>query len=338
MSRTETGALIGEADGKLFDLPEWTRKAETPETRIAELDAMRLDAQVLSIAPRLQRYGAESRAAEVLAREMNDDLAEWIGAAPKRFRGLAHLPLQDPTAAVAEIERVADRKGIIGVAVGTNVNGKAWDAPELFPVLEAAQKNDLIVFFHPANRPKDERMRRYHLQNLIGNPLETTLAITALIFGGVLDRLPTVKMCFAHAGGFAVLGSGRLDYGHEVRDDAKQGSATLPSDGLRRLYYDSITFSERALRHIVDAVGVSQILLGSDHPADMGTTDPVGFIEGCSSLDETEKRAILGGNLEALIGSIETKNNGRDARASSAPTSAKEENDRHDKEKRIQVS
>lgn len=305
MARTETGALIGEAEGESFDLPEWTMKAETPETRIAELDAMRLDAQVLSIAPRLQRYSAEPAAAVTIAREMNDDLVEWIAAAPKRFRGLAHLPLQDPAASVSEVERLAGKKGILGFGVGTNVNGKAWDSPEFFPVLEAAQANDMMVFFHPANRPKDDRMRRYHLKNLVGNPLETTLAIAALIFSGTLDRLPTVKMSFAHAGGFAVLGSGRFDYGHQVREDAKEGSMNLPSDGLRRLYYDSITFSERALRHVVDVVGISQVLLGSDHPADMGTTDPVGFIEGCTALDEQEKAAILGGNLEALIGRID---------------------------------
>jgi aminocarboxymuconate-semialdehyde decarboxylase len=305
MSRTETGALIGQSGGKVFDLPEWTHKSETPETRIAELDAMRLDAQVLSIAPRLQRYGANPQEAVLLAREMNDDLVEWIAAAPNRFYGLAHLPLQDPAASIREIERISKHDGILGVAVGTNVNGAAWDSADLFPVLEAAQASGMFVFFHPANRPKDDRMRRYHLKNLVGNPLETTLAIAALIFSGALDRLPQAKMCFAHAGGFAVLNSGRFDYGYTVREDARENSTTLPSDALSRLYYDSITFSERALRHIIDTVGVSQIVLGSDHPADMGTTDPVGFIEGCSSLDEHEKSAILGGNLQRLIGHVD---------------------------------
>jgi aminocarboxymuconate-semialdehyde decarboxylase len=337
MSRSPTGALIGAAGGKEFDLPEWTARRETIGDRLADLDAMRLDMQVLSIAPRFQRYGSERTAAVALARDMNDDLAEMIAAAPQRLAGLIHLPLQDPAASVAELERMAGRRGILGAAVGTNVNGAAWDSPELFPVLEAAEDLGLFMFFHPANRPKDDRMRRYHLKNLVGNPLETTLAITALIFSGVLDRLPDIKMCFAHAGGFAVLGAGRFDYGYGVREDIRETAASLPSDYLKRLYYDSITFSDRALRHIVDAVGVSQILLGSDHPADMGTTDPVGFIEGCSSLDEKEKRAILGGNLEALIGSIESKNKGRDARASSAQTSAREEN-HHDKEQRTRVS
>ena len=302
MSRSASGALVGEAGGVPFDLPDWTAKIETVESRLAELDAMRLDAQVLSIAPRFQRYGADPVASVALARDMNDDLVAWISAAPKRLRGLIHLPLQDPSAAVAELERMAGRPGIIGAAVGTNVKGAGWDSPELFPVLEAAEQLGLFIFFHPANRPKDDRMRRYHLKNLVGNPLETTLAIAALIFSGVLDRLPTIKLCFAHAGGFAVLGVGRFDYGYQVRDDTRETAAALPSDYLKRLYFDSITFSERGLRHVVDVVGASQVLLGSDHPADMGTTDPVGFIESCASLNEQEKRAILGGNLEGLIG------------------------------------
>lgn len=306
MSRSESGALKGEAEGATFDLPEWTAKEETIADRIADLDAMRLDVQVLSIAPRFQRYGADKRASIALARDMNNDLAELITSAPGRLRGLIHLPLQDPSASVAELERMADVPGILGAAVGSNVNGVPWDAPELFPVLKAAQDAGLFVFFHPANRPKDPRMSRFHLENLVGNPLETTLAIAALIFGGILDRLPTAKFCFAHAGGYAVLGAGRFDHGYHERSDTREIATSLPSEYLKRLYFDSITFSERALRHIVDVVGVSQIVLGSDYPADMGTTDAVGFVEACSSLNEAEKQAILGGNLKDLVKSTKS--------------------------------
>ena len=303
MSRAANGALLGHAEGADFDLPDWTADVEGVNDRLARLDAMRLDAQVLSIPPRLQRYGAGATAAAALARDLNDDLAEFIGAAPTRLRGLIHLPLQDPAASVAELARMADKPGILGAAVGTNVDGAPWDTPALFQVLEAVQDLNLIMFVHPVNRPKDPRMSRFHLKNLVGNPLETTLAIAALIFGGVLDRLPEIKLCFAHAGGYAVLGAGRFDAGYEARPDVRDGAAALPSDYLKRLYYDSITFSEKALRHVIDVVGASQILLGSDYPADMGTQDPVGFIEGCRSLSASEKEAILGGNLKRLAGS-----------------------------------
>jgi aminocarboxymuconate-semialdehyde decarboxylase len=304
MSRTETGALIGSFAGVEFDLPDWTANSESVEARLVRMDAMRLDAQVLSIAPRLYRYSAEPVSSVAIAKAMNDDLVDKIAMAPGRFRGLVHLPLQDPAASVAELERSAGRPGIIGAAVGTNVNGAPWDSAHLLPVLQAAQDLGVIVFVHPASRPKDPRTSRFHLKNLVGNPLETTLAIAAMIFGGVLDRLPDIKLCFAHAGGYAVLGAGRFDAGYEARPDVRLEAASLPSDYLARLHYDSITFSEVALRHVIDVVGSSQILLGSDYPADMGTTDPVGFIEGCSSLTGGEKSAILGGNLERLIGPL----------------------------------
>jgi len=294
---------------------------------------MQLDMQVLSIAPRFHRYGADERTSVALARDMNNDLAELISSAPSRLAGLIHLPLQDPRASVAEIERMAGVPGILGAAVGTNVDGKPWDATDLFPVLEAAQDSGIFVFFHPANRPKDSRMDRFHLKNLVGNPLETTLAIATLIFGGVLDRLPDAKFCFAHAGGYGVLGIGRFDQGYHERADTREIVAGLPSEYLKRLYFDSITFSELALRHIVDVVGVSQIVLGSDCPADMGTTDPVGFIEACSSLDKKEKQAILGGNLEGLISQIENRKSGVRASTSNATGFGDKEETSNDKEK-----
>ena len=338
MSRSASGALIGEADGVAFDLPEWTANEKTVAERLAVLDEMRLDIQVLSIAPRFHRYGADNAASVALARDMNNDLAELISAAPARLAGLIHLPLQDPSASVAEIERMAGMPGILGAAVGTNVNGMAWDSPELLPVLQAVQDSGSFVFFHPANRPKDARMDRFHLKNLIGNPLETTLAIAALIFGGVLDRLPDAKLCFAHAGGYSVLGVGRFDQGYHERSDTREIATGLPSEYLKRLYFDSIIFSERALRHIVDVVGASQIVLGSDYPADMGTTDPVGFIESCSTLDVKEKHAILGGNLEGLIGAIETTRTGRQASSPDAGPSTLEEQHSHDTRQKIQTS
>jgi len=301
MSRTETGALIGLHAGEEFDLPEWTAGSGSLATRLGWLDAQRLDAQVLSIAPRLQRYMAERSHAVAVARAMNDDLAELVQSAPGRLYGLAHLPLQDPTAAVAELHRIADAPGIIGAAVGTNVDGAPWSDPELFPVLAAVQDLGLVLFVHPANRPDDPRMKRHHLKNLVGNPLETTLAVAEFVLGGVLDRLTTLRLCFAHGGGYAALGIGRFDAGHAARADVRADSAHPPSSYMGRLYFDSLTFSDRALRHVVDVAGISQVVMGSDHPADMGASDPVGFIEGCKSLSRSEKDAILGANALRLI-------------------------------------
>ncbi len=301
MSRTETGALIGVHAGTEVDLPEWTADPSDLATRLAWLNARQLDAQVLSIAPRLQRYTAERSHAVAVARAMNDDLAELVQNAPGRLYGLAHLPLQDPTAAIAELRRIADQPGIIGAAVGTNIDGAPWSEPALFPVLAEVQNLGLVLFVHPANRPADPRMKRHHLKNLVGNPLETTLAVAEFVLGGILDRLTALRLCFAHGGGYAALGVGRFDAGHSARADVRADSAQPPSSYMTRLYFDSLTFSDRALRHVVDVAGISQVVMGSDHPADMGEPDPVGFIEGCKSLSRSEKDAILGANALRLI-------------------------------------
>lgn len=301
MSRTDTGALVGSQSGEEFDLPEWSSGSGDLAARLAWLDARRLDAQVLSIAPRLQRYTAERSHAVDVARAMNDDLAALVQSAPGRLYGLAHLPLQHPAAAIEELRRIAEEPGIIGAAVGTNVDGASWSDPDLLPVLAAVQDLGLVLFVHPANRPDDPRMKKYHLKNLVGNPLETTLAAAAFILGGVLDRFTALRLCFAHAGGFAALGIGRFDAGYIAREDVRSDCAHLPSSYMGRLYFDSLTFSERALRHVLDEAGISQVVMGSDHPADMGAVDPVSFIEGCNSLSRTEKDAILGANALRLI-------------------------------------
>jgi aminocarboxymuconate-semialdehyde decarboxylase len=158
-----------------------------------------------------------------------------------------------------------------------------------------------VLYFHPARGRADGFLTRYHFANLIGNPLETAVALGCLIFGGVFDRLPGLKTCFAHAGGYGVLGIGRLDHGHEVRPEAT-GIAALPSDYVRACWFDTITHSERALRYILDVAGPDRVVLGSDYPADMGEPRPVDFIDACTSLSTAEKAAILGGTATRLFG------------------------------------
>lgn len=302
MSRDEEGALVGHGPEGVFDLPSWSGNRDSLATRLATLDALGLDRQVLSIAPRLHRYGVDPVHAVAFARQMNDELVELTSSSGGRLLGLLHLPLQDPAASIAELERMEGATGIVGAAIGSNVNGAPLDTPALMPVLQAAEAFDALMFVHPANRPADPRMRRYHLKNLVGNPLETTLAIAALIFGGVIDKVDRLKFCFAHAGGYAVLGAGRFDAGYLAREDVRQDIATLPSDYLKHFTYDCITFSDTALRHLIDVVGASQVMLGSDYPADMGTPDPVGSIRKSQTISEEDREAILGGNFERLTG------------------------------------
>jgi aminocarboxymuconate-semialdehyde decarboxylase len=300
VARTSSGA-IGLSDGsRTFSLPKWSG-TDSIEQRLQRMDATGVDVQALSVTWRMYQYDAPERQARETATRINEDLSAVVAENPGRFWGLAQLPLQDPAASIRELERWMAVDGMVGAAVGTDVNGVEWDDPSLFPVLEAAESLGALVFFHPADRQPDPRLARFHLRNLIGNPLETTVAIAALVFGGVLDRLPRARLCFAHAGGFAALGVGRFDHGYRVRPEAQEFAQALPSEYLRRLYFDTITHSELALRHLVDLVGAQQVVMGSDDPADMGTADPVSFVENCASIPSDERRLILGDNLVALV-------------------------------------
>ena len=266
------------------------------------MDERRVDVHALSLSPLMHWYTLESEGAVGMARETNDDVAEMVASHPSRFVGLGFLPLQHPAAAVKELERCVTELGLVGVIVGTNVGGLDWDAPELFPVLQAASELKALVFVHPAPAlgRANSFLTKYHLRNLIGNPLETTIAIASLIFGGVLDRLPELTLCFAHGGGYGCFGIGRMDRGQHVRPEA-QDMALLPSDYVKRLYFDSLVHSHVALSHLVEVAGADRVVLGSDYPADMGEPFPVEFVESHPDLTADQRRLILGGNLERLL-------------------------------------
>ncbi|MDH5295305.1 MAG: amidohydrolase, partial [Acidimicrobiia bacterium] len=218
-----------------------------------------------------------------------------------RFAGFGALPMQSPWAAVAELERVMTIPGMVGGAIGSHVGGANWDEPHLFPVLEAASELGAVLFLHPsASRIKDATPR-YHMRNYIGNPSETTIAIGSLIFGGILDRLPHLKMMFAHGGGYACWAYARFDHGYTVRAEAREHASRLPSDYLGMLWYDSLVHGSDNLRRVIEVAGIDQVVLGTDFPADMGQPDPVTWIDGCD-LEDREKTAILGANAKKLLG------------------------------------
>jgi aminocarboxymuconate-semialdehyde decarboxylase len=278
----------------------WPNPLETPAERIKAMDEMRVDVHVLSLSPLMHWYQLDASAGVRMAKEANDDLAEMVATHPDRFVGLAFLPLQDSAAAIEELERCINVHGFVGVMVGSHVDGLDWDADELFPVLAAVRDLGALVFVHPAHGRANSFLPRYHLRNLIGNPFETTIAVASLIFGGVLDRLPDLDICLAHGGGYACLGADRLDHGRQVRAEA-QDTASLPSEYLRRLYYDTMVFSHRGLSNLVEVVGADRVVLGSDYPADMGEPRPVDFIESHPDLTDDQRRLILGGTMERLL-------------------------------------
>jgi aminocarboxymuconate-semialdehyde decarboxylase len=298
-SRDASGRITSSSGGVAKPIT-WPTPLESPEERVTAMDALGVDLHLLSLTPTMHWYDLDPADGRSLAIETNDDIGAMVADHPTRFAGLAFLPLQDPSAAVAELERCVRELGFVGAQVGTNVNGEDWDAPSLYPILEAAVELDTLLFIHPTRGRGDAFLRKYHLVNLIGNPLETTVAIAALIFGGVLDRLPALKLCFAHGGGYGCVGVGRMDHGRQVRADAG-GSARLPSEYLHNLYFDSLVHSHRTLDHVIDAAGIDQVVLGSDYPADMGQPSPVEFIDSHPTLSPDQKAKILGGNAARLL-------------------------------------
>lgn len=300
-ARDELGKVTSQAPGGApFALP-WPTPLETPEERITSMDDRGVDVHLLSLSPSMHWYTTTPDEGLALARDTNDDIAEIMERHPTRFGGLAFLPLQDPAASVAELERCVSELGFAGALVGTNIGGVDWDAPELFPVLEAARDMGALVFIHPARGRGNPFMTKYHLKNLIGNPMETAVALGSLIFGGVLDRLgDDAKLCFAHGGGFGCLGIARFDHGYQAREEA-QAIARMPSEYLGELHFDSLVHGHPTLDLVIERAGIDRVVLGSDYPADMGEPRPVDFIRSHPTLSDDEKWKILSSNITSLL-------------------------------------
>lgn len=277
------------------------------EERLRGMAEQGVDVQVLTASPMLFQYGLESAEAIDHCRSLNDELAELARGHPQSFVSLGMLPAQDAAASVIEIKRVVRDLGMPGVQLGANVWGEDLDAPRLRPVLEAANDLGAVVFVHPAvsQSPPDAvanmaRLGDFYLRNLIGNPLDTTIAIARLVFSGLIDDLERVRFIFAHAGGFTPFGVGRLDHGYRVRPEASAIS-TPPSEVLKRVFLDSISHLPQGLRLMVELLGQEQIVLGSDYPYDMGPADPVGDVRS-AGLPKAAEAAILSGNALRLFG------------------------------------
>jgi aminocarboxymuconate-semialdehyde decarboxylase len=276
----------------------------TPEERLKDMDAQGVDVQVVSIHTPFFGYDLEPAQGRQLAREVNDEIAAMTRQWPQRFAGLATLPVQDVAAAVEELDRAVHVLGLKGAELDTVVNAHNWDEPQFLPLFKAAEAMGAVLFFHP--QPQDNLVmsftNRYGLANSIGVIVEDTLIVATLIFGGILDACPNLKVCIAHGGGPACFGMGRLDRGWQVRSEARIHIHKPPSTYQRRLYYDCITMSESALRFLIDRVGADRVVLGSDWPFVGWDPSPVAWVQELQSLTPEEKDKILWKNLEPLLG------------------------------------
>ena len=270
------------------------------ERRLADMDRMGVDIQAISPAPPQYYYWTPPEVGRDVTRLINDNIAGTVAKHPDRLVGLGTVPMQAPEFAVAEMERVVKELGLRGVELCTNVAGAELSEERFRPVFAKAEELGILIFLHPSGFTEGRRLSQHYFSNVIGNPLDSTVAVSHLIFGGVLDAYPRLKVCVAHGGGFLPAYAGRMDHAHGARSDCRLCIKHKPSHYLGKMYFDTIVFEPGQLEYLAKAYGSDHILMGTDYPFDMGMYEPVQFVSG-AKLTAADKAAILGGNAARLL-------------------------------------
>ena len=271
-------------------------------TRIANMDAAGVDVQAVSTAPGHYCYWVEPDLGREVAQTVNNSLAELVNGNPDRFVALGSVPLQDPEMAVSELNRCVDELGMRGVEISTDVCGTELSRAGLDRFFARVEELGVIIFMHPGGFTESARFADHYFSNIIANPLASTGAVHYLIFDGVMDRHPGLKICVAHGGGFMASYSGRIDHAHPLRPDMQRHlpKDKIPTDYLKRFYFDTVVFTDHQLEYLVKVFGADHILMGTDYPYDMAEVDPVGHVNS-ADLSDSEKAAIIGGNAAKLL-------------------------------------
>ena len=292
--KEKTNPFGGGETGRLLNLQNFA-------DRLAQMDERGIDMQLLSMNP--VWHWPERALASEIARVHNHTVSQFCAAHPDRFAGLGTVALQHPDLAAEQLQEAVTKLGLKGAMIGGSVNDEELSAPKFHPFWAKAEELGALIFIHP--QVGWDNVKRFDgngwLGNIIGRPLESTLAISHLIFEGTLDRFPRLKICVAHAGGYLPHYVGRSERCGEGKIGRCKPVQKLPSEYLKRLYYDELVFTSEGLRHLIAQVGVSQVTLGTDYPGDWSAPDAVDFVLRAPGLSNADRRAILGGNAEELL-------------------------------------
>jgi aminocarboxymuconate-semialdehyde decarboxylase len=270
--------------------------------RLRDLDQMGIDRQLVMPPPPQCYYTVPVDIGVKATRIVNDGIAEYVARTPDRFVALGGVPMQDGKEAAAELERGMRTLGFKGAQILTNVGGKELSDPQFAPFWAKAEELGALIMIHPNGFTEGRRFTRFYFSNVVGNPLDTTLALHYLIFDGVLERHPKLKILAAHGGGYLGGYSGRIDHAWGARPDSHANLPHPPTHYLKRIYVDSVVFTPHQLEALVKVFGADHVVMGSDYPFDMADYDPIAHVASVETFDETTRSAIAGGNARRLLG------------------------------------
>ena len=275
-----------------------------PEARIEHMDEMGVDVQGLSTFVSEYGYWAPPDVGAEAARLQNDNLAQAVAGRPSRFSAFgATVPLQDIDLAIAEMDRAVDELGFKGLQIGGTIAGRNLDEPGFRPFWQAVAAKGIPVILHPNGYEESHRFGEYFMTNCIGNPLETMVAVNRMIFSGLFEELPDLKLVLVHGGGYLPFYTSRSDHTWAVRPETRVHIPDHPpSHYMKRLLYDTMVFQPLYLRHLVEVVGSDRVMAGTDFPFDMGEPDPMGLIDRTEGLADADRLAMKGGNAVRVFG------------------------------------
>lgn len=276
-------------------------QATDPEVRLAEMDRMGIDIQAISVAPVGYFYWTDPELGLDLARMQNDNIAKIVADHPDRFVGMATVPMQDVRAAINELKRCVRELDFRGVEINTNVMGLDLDDPRFRPFFATAAELDVPVLLHPNGFTGGERLRKYYLTNVIGNPLDTTVALSRIIHGGVLEELPGLKIVAVHGGGYLPFYSSRMDHSYEQRPEGRHHISRPPSTYLKQIYVDGLVFDAEHLEFLITKMSPSHVVIGTDYPFDMGYYEPLKQLDLVCGLNDQDRDSIRGRTAAELL-------------------------------------